>query len=144
MPRIRAAVRSGLPPLAVILEEPGRDWTRWDFRLVKAYQIRKDMMNGSGVPIYWDRSDRVQFDVGVSFSKSRAALDRAEEREREAKNAPKSYGKAFYPIPITTDGGPLPTLEEWLEEQEKKRAEQEQVKRPVPKFSNANWVGDEG
>ena len=39
MPRIRAAISIGQPPLALILEEPGRDWTRWDYRLVKGFTI---------------------------------------------------------------------------------------------------------
>ena len=143
VPRIRVAIQVGLPPLAVIFEEPDRGWTKWDFRLIQGYEIREDMMNDRGVPIYWDRSERVQFDVGVSYSKSRAALDRAEEKDRESKVQTKSYGKGYYPIPITTDGGPLPTLEEWLEEERARKEAQAQTKRAPTPFSNENWVGED-
>jgi hypothetical protein len=71
------------------------------------------MMRGS-VPIYWDESDRVAFDVGTGISKSRAALDRKE--EQDSKKDTKTHGKYYYPIPRTIDGGPLPTREEWVKE----------------------------
>lgn len=140
MPRIRAAISIGQPPLALILEEPGRDWTRWDYRLVKGFTIYEDMTNNSGVPIYWDRSERVDFEVGVAYSKSRAVLDRAEEKESQSKT--KSYGKSFYPIPRTKDGGPLPTLEEWLEEQAKRKEMESRIQRKPTPFSNAGWEAE--
>lgn len=138
MPRIRAAVKIGQPPLAVLFEEPGRDWTSWDYRLVKGYEIKNDLETGAGVPIYWDRSDRVDFTHGVVFSKSRAALDRAEEKEAASKT--KSYGKSFYPIPIVKDGGALPTLAEWLAEEALKKEAAKRVKRPTGAFDNSNWT----
>lgn len=101
------------------------------------------MQSGTGVPIYWDRSERVDFEVGIAYSKSRAVLDRAEEREMNSKT--KSYGKSFYPIPRSKDGGPLPTLEEWMEEQAARKAAEAQAKanKPPTPFSNAQWVGDQ-
>ena len=136
--RIKAAVSVNKPPLAVILGEPDRDWTVWDLRLVTALVLHEEMTNGSGIPIYWDRSERVQFEVKSFTSKSKAALDRAEEKAAKGKN--KNHGKVFYAVPRTTDGGPLPTLEEFLE--------QERIKREMSagnfrvgqdKFSNAGW-----
>jgi hypothetical protein len=122
-----------------ILENPDHEWNRWDFRLTKAYELYKDLMQG-GVPIYWDRSDRVAFEAGSFISKSKAALDRAEEKASAGKK--KNYGKVFYPIPKTIDGGPLPTLDDFLAEQ---RAKKEMAKEGAkfasgnPQFDNANW-----
>ena len=138
MPRIRAAISIGKPPLALVLEEPGRDWTRWDFRLVKGLIIHDETITSSGVPIYWDRSERVDFEVGVAYSKSKAALDRAEEKEEKSKS--KSYGKVFYPIPRTVDGGPMPTMEEWLEERAKHKEAAARIKRKPSPFGNEGWT----
>lgn len=121
-----------------ILEDPSHtEWTMWDFRLAKGFELREDMIAG-GVPIYWDRSDRVTFEVGTYVSKSRAALDRAEERASKSKS--KNHGKVFYPIPKTIDDGPLPTLEEWLEEEREKKAKSVGNFRVAPgQFSNFDW-----
>lgn len=140
VPRIRAAVKAKQPPLAVILEDPEHEWTRWDYRLIKAFELFEDMRQGTGMPIYWDRSDRVAFDAESYTSKSKAALDRAEERASKGKS--KNYGKIFYAVPRTVDGGPLPTLDEFLAEQEEKRARTAgniRVPTEDSAFSNANW-----
>lgn len=141
VPRVRAAVKINKPPLAVIFEEPEREWTRWDFRLVKALEIYEDMKTGTGMPMYWDRSDRVRFETESFVSKSKAVLDRAEERASQSKT--KNYGKVFYAVPKTMDGGPLPTLEEFLVEQAEKRARMAGNFRaptaPGAAFSNADW-----
>ena len=123
------------PPLAVILDDPSRDWTFWDYRLVKALVLSQDMQSGTGVPLYLDRSDRVRFEVGSYVSRSKAALDRAE--EKASKGKAKNYGKVFYPIPRTVDGGPMPTLEEFLQEQELKREMSAGNIRIGGQFSNA-------
>lgn len=125
----------------MIFEEPEREWSHWDFRLVKAFQIREEMLMG-GVPIYLDRSDRVRFEVESFVSKSKAALDRAEEKASNSKQ--KTYGKIFYPVPKTVDGGPLPTLEEWLEEQRRKNAMKVGNIRLGGEFDNAQWSPDQG
>lgn len=141
VPRIRAAIHANKPPLMFILEDPKHEWGKWDIRLAKAYELNQDITNG-GVPIYWDRSERVAFEVGSFVSKSKAALDRAEEKASKGKT--KNYGKVFYPIPKTIDGGPLPTLEEYLEEMRENRAGRAgsqwdtSVDRHSP-YSNADW-----
>lgn len=139
VPRIRAAIKVNQPPLAVMFNAPKAEWTAWDYKLIKALELYDDLKQGTGVPLYWDQSDRVRFELGTFTSKSRAVLDRAEERARDSKS--KNYGKTFYVIPETVDGGPLPTLEEYLKEQQDKRAAQAgnfRVKDNTP-FSNANW-----
>jgi hypothetical protein len=80
-------------------------------------------MRGS-VPIYWDESDRVAFDVGTGKSKSRAALDR-KERSWEKKKPAEKDGVYFYPIPRAIDGGMLPTREEWIAEKQAKQGRPE-------------------
>lgn len=120
VPRVRAAVASGLPPTAVILEDPThKEWDNWDLRLVTAIQIYDGLMVGN-VPIHWDRSDRVAFDVKSYISKSRAAVERREAADEKAKRKAVP-GKSYYPVPRTIDGGPLPTWDEFEEEQRAKQ-----------------------
>lgn len=111
----------------------------WDYRLVKALRTHEDLVTGTGVPIYWDRSDRVAFEAHSFVSKSKAALERAE--EKASKGTTKNYGKTFYAVPKTTDGGPLPTLEEFVEEQRLRREMSAgKIKVTGDKFSNAAWT----
>lgn len=138
MPRIRAAIKINKPPIGVMFGDPDAKWTKWDLRLVMALEIHDNMMQG-GIPLYWDRSDRVRFEVESYVSKSKAVLDRAEAKAAEGKT--KNYGKIFYVKPHTVDGGPLPTLEEFLEEQASKQRAQAgniRIKDNTP-FSNAGW-----
>lgn len=90
--------------------------------MVAAYHLHEDMMRGS-VPVYWDESDRVAFDVRTGVSKSRRALDRREDLDRK-KDSAQNYGKYYYVVPRTVDGGPLPTRDEWLEERRMKEGRQ--------------------
>jgi len=83
------------------------------------------------VPIWWDESDRVTFDAKARVSKSRAAIERAQEADGKKKS--KSYGRYFIAEPRIMDGGDMPTREEWLKEQEAKRGAPTQ--RPVSRDS---------
>jgi hypothetical protein len=125
VPRIRAALDAKVPPSAIILRDPEHtEYDAWDLKMVAAYHVYNDMMRGS-IPIYWDESDRVAFDVKTGVSKSKAALDRKEEQESKKKGT--RHGVYHYAVPRTIDGGPLPTLEEWAAE---KAAKQGNEKRP--------------
>jgi len=116
VPRIRAALDAGVPPTAILLRDPGHtEYDVWDLKLVAAYHIYEDMMVGS-IPIYWDRSERVTFDVKSGISKSNAALDRRREQLQTRNNGKTPPGMFLYAVPRTIDGGPLPTLEEWQAE----------------------------
>ena len=120
--------------------DPDAKWTRWDFKLVKALELYDDMMAGGAHPVYIDRSDRVRFEIKSYTSKSKAVLDRAEERAANSKS--KNYGKILYTVPETIDGGPLPTLDEFLAEQAEKRSREAgnfRIATEDAKFSNANW-----
>lgn len=100
--------------MSIILRDPGhKEYGRWDLILASAYHVYSDMMRGS-VPIYWDESDRVAFEVKAGKSKSRAAIERREEQDQKTKKDTK--GVYYYAVPRTIDGGALPTLAEWQEE----------------------------
>jgi hypothetical protein len=89
----------------------------WDYRLIKAHYLLQDWYR-DGVPLWWDESDRVTFDAKARFSKSRAAIERAQEADGKKKS--KAYGKYYIVEPRVMDGGDMPTRDEWLEEQERK------------------------
>lgn len=111
---------AGKPPTAVIFHDPSHtEWTAWDYKLIKAYHLHEQYMDGN-FPIWIDRSDRVAFDVKRGISRSKAALDRAEERDAKKKAVP---GAFLYAVPRTIDGGPLPTMEEWVAQEKAKNPE---------------------
>lgn len=119
---IKAAVDSGQPPSAVILSDPERtQWTETDYRLVKAYYLKQNMMSGS-FPVWIDRSDRISFEVKSFISKSEAALERRQEQDNK-NNAVSSHGKRYYAVPQTMDGGPMPTMQEYLEAEAEKKGD---------------------
>jgi len=112
-------VKSGQPPLAVIFNDvKHREWNEWDFKLIKAHYILEDWYR-DGVPVWWDESDRVTFDAKARISKSRAAIERAQEADGKKKS--KSHGKYYIAEPRVMDDGEFPTRKEWSEEQEAKR-----------------------
>lgn len=113
---MKAAVLSGQPPLAVIFEEPEHvTWDIWDYRLFKAHYILQDWYR-DGIPVWWDESDRVTFDAVARVSKSRAAIDRAQNSASKSKAKP-VHGRYYVAQPRVMDGGEFPTREEWLKEQ---------------------------
>jgi hypothetical protein len=116
---LKAAASIGHPPTAVIFSNPKhKKWTAWDYRLIKAHYILEDWYR-DGVPLWWDESDRVTFDAKARFSKSRAAVERAQDADSKKKS--KSYGKYYIAEPKVMDGGEMPSREEWLAEQNKKK-----------------------
>lgn len=90
----------------------------WDYRLIKAHYLLEDWYR-DGIPIWWDESDRVTFDAKARFSRSRASIERAQESDNKKKS--KSYGKYYTAEPRVMDGGEMPTRDEWIQEQERKR-----------------------
>lgn len=71
-----------------------------------------------GIPIWWDESDRVTFTAKPRISKSRAAIERAQESAGKKKTT--VHGRYFIAEPTVMDGGELPTRDEWIEEQSNK------------------------
>lgn len=115
--------------MAVIFSDPEhKEWTMWDYHLFKAHHILEDWYR-DGIPVWWDESDRVTFDAKPRTSKSRAAIERASEKESKKKT--KSHGLYYIVEPRVMDGGELPTREEWLEEQERKNASENKSRKPA-------------
>lgn len=115
---LKAAAGIGHPPTAVIFSDPSHtEWTMWDYRLIKAHYFLQDWYR-DGVPLWLDESDRVTFDAKARFSKSRAAIERAQ--EADGKKKAKSYGKYYIVEPRVIDGGEIPSRDEWIEEQRNK------------------------
>lgn len=81
---------------------------------MKAKYILDDWYR-DGIPIWWDESERVAFNAKSRVSKSRAAIDRAQ--EAAGKNKKHIPGQYFIAEPVVIDGGDFPTRDEWLEEQ---------------------------
>jgi hypothetical protein len=107
--------------LAVIFNDVSHDnWDEWDYKLFKAHYILEDWYR-DGIPVWWDESDRVTFDAKARISKSRAAIERAQEADSKKKS--KSHGRYFVAEPRVMDGGDMPTRDEWLAEQEVKRGD---------------------
>lgn len=78
--------------------------------------------------MWWDESDRVTFDAKARVSKSRAAIERAQEAQSKKKS--KSHGLYFVAEPRLMDGDEMPTREEWLEEQEAKKGKVQERRPP--------------
>lgn len=87
------------------------------------------------MPIWWDESDRVTFNASPRISKSRAAIERAQESASKKKTT--VHGRYFIAEPVVTDGGAMPTRDEWLEEQARKKGN---IK-PVSKFGGSSGDG---
>jgi len=104
-----------------------KEWDQWDFKLFKAHYILKDWYR-NGIPVWWDESDRVTFDAKPRVSKSRAAIERASEKESKKKT--KTHGLYYAAEPRLMDGENMPTRAEWLEEQERKNSTPEPRRRP--------------
>lgn len=112
---IKASIEIGHPPIAVIFNDPShKDWGVWDYKLIKAYFILQDWYR-DGIPIWWDESERVTFDAKPRTSKSRAAIERAQDAASKKKKP--ASGLYFVAEPRVMDGGDMPTKAEWLEEQ---------------------------
>ena len=127
---LKAAVKSGQPPTAVILNDTShKEWTQWDYKLFKAHYILEDWYR-DGIPIWWDESDRVAFEAKARVSKSRAAIERAQESAGKKKNT--VHGRYFIAEPRVIGGGELPTRDEWVEEQAAKSG----LSKPVSKFGS--------
>lgn len=102
----------------MLLRDPAiTENNEWDLKLTMALHIHDGFMRGS-IPVYWDESDRVVFDVKTGKSKSKAAIERREEADQKKKVDAK--GVYYYVEPRTNDGGPMPTYEEWAEERARK------------------------
>jgi hypothetical protein len=135
MSSLKVAFQIGHPPTAVIFSDPShKEWTVWDYRLLKAYQICLDWYR-DGIPVWWDESERVDFEAKPRISKSRAAIEQAQEdaRSNNNKGIP---GRYYVAEPVLVEGDEMPTRAEWLEEQERMHAK-------TPIFSKYGRLDDD-
>lgn len=88
----------------------------WDYRLLKAQYIIDEWYR-DGIPVWWDESERVAFEAKGRTSRSRAAIERAQENATKG-NKKAVPGRYFIAEPVVIDGGELPTRDEWIAEQE--------------------------
>ena len=86
--------------------------------MVKAHFLLEDWYR-DGIPIWWDESDRVTFDAIPRVSKSRAAVERAQEAA-SGKGKKPVPGRYFVAEPRLIEGDEMPDRAEWFEEQERK------------------------
>lgn len=86
---------------------------------MKAYFFQLDFVR-DGIPVWWDESDDVFFETEKKISRSRAAVKRAEDSESGKDKSPPP-GRYYIPVPKTRGGAPLPTFEDWINEQERKK-----------------------
>ena len=98
--------------------------------MLKSHYIKEEWYR-DGIPIWWDESERVTFDAKPRVSKSRAAIERAQEKASKAKTS--VPGRYFIAEPKVMDGGDFPTRTEWLEEQARKSG----VIKPVTGFEDS-------
>ncbi len=109
---------AGLPPKQVIFTNPKHtEYDFWDLRLLQAYHFAQDFVR-NGIPVWWDESADVNFEVKRKVSRSKAAVDRAQEADGK-KKANKNHGVYYVPTPKALGGKELPTFEEWTIEQER-------------------------
>lgn len=110
-----------MPPKQVIFNDPKHTtYDYWDLKLLKALAFADDFIR-DGVPVWWDESDDVFFEVEKRISRSRAAVQRSEEQESGKDKTPPK-GRYYVPVPKTRGGAPLPTFAQWAEQQDKKKA----------------------
>lgn len=91
-----------------------------DLKLIKAYYLKQQFAQ-DGYPVWIDRSDRVTFEVKSFVSKSAAAIERRQARDAESEQ--KNYGKRYYAVPVVIDGGEMPTMREYMDEQARLRGD---------------------
>lgn len=94
-------------------------WTDWDYSLATALQLVEDYTDSeTGHLVFVEQSERVTFDATKYIKKSVAKV----ERMTNGKNYKATPGERWRTKPVVMDGGEMPTLTEWLEEQRKKGA----------------------
>lgn len=111
---------ANLPPKQVIFNDPKHtEYDYWDLKLLKAYHFAQDFVR-DGVPVWWDESDDVFFEVEKRISRSRAAVERVQKAESGKDKTP-PLGRYYSPVPKTRGGAPFPTFEDWTKEQQRKK-----------------------
>lgn len=95
-------------------------WLDVDYALATALQVVEDYTdNETGHLIFVEQSDRVTFDAQKYVKKSVAVVER-KTKGSKSKAYEASPGERWRTIPRLTSGDEMPTLAEWLAEQDRK------------------------
>lgn len=82
--------------------------------LLKAYYLTVDFSR-DGIPVWWDESDDVDFEIKRKTSRSHGAVERAEKQDTSGKQE-RPPGRYYVPVPKTRGGKPFPTLADYLQQ----------------------------
>lgn len=111
------------------MNDPKREYSRWDMKLIKAYYFEQSYQV-DGFPIWVEDSPNVQFVAKSKIIRSQAVVEKAQAGEGKKKNP--THGKRFYAEPVVTNGKRWPRRKDWQERQSQKalaaRAEIEQLR----------------
>lgn len=130
--------------MALLLNEPKREYSRWDMKLIKAYYFEQSYQV-DGFPIWVEESPNVSFVAKSKIIRSQAVIEAAQAVEGKKKH--KTHGKRFYAEPVVTSGGRWPRRKDWqdrqrgialdnLSEIQQKRAEQAEERASVKASEN--------
>lgn len=104
--------------MALLMNDPKREYTRWDMKLIKAYYFEQSYQV-EGFPIWVEDSPNVQFVAKSKVIRSQAAIEKAQDAEGKKKHP--THGKRFYAEPVVTSGGTWPRRRDW-QDKERRRA----------------------
>lgn len=120
VPLVKSALSMGMPPLAVLAEDPKRKkYTRWDIRLVRAYHDREHW-DVNGYPIWVEESKDVEFKAKKKVIRSKAVVEAAEKAYQKSLHPekgpakPGTPGLTFYPTMKVKEGKSYPRFEDWV------------------------------
>lgn len=111
-PVIRAAVDTGRPPLELLLEQPDRPWTKWDYRLIKGL-YRSELFEVEGHPVWVEESPDIVFEARRKKIRSMAVVEAAQDTHGNKKHPEK--GVRFYAEAKLKPGAKWPTYKDWAE-----------------------------
>ena len=123
MPQIKSALSLGLRPSAHILrlKKPQSNWSEHDHTLAVAFsRLEAEICPHCQNPVWLCRTTdpRVTFEIDTyrCFAESELQKKRKkwEERNKNSKKDRLKEGEYEFVRPKTTDGGPLPTREDWF------------------------------
>lgn len=115
-PIIKAAIKSGVPPMALITDDPTRtENCKWDLKLIKAYYINQ-AFEIDGHPIHIEESKDIIWTAKRKLLRSAEAVDR--EQERLEKSKAKNHGIRIVATPNLKPGATWPTRASWLAQKE--------------------------
>lgn len=100
--------------MALLLNDPKREYSRWDMKLIKAYYFEQSYQI-DGFPVWIEESPNVSFVARSKIIRSQAVVEAAQAAENKKKNP--TNGKRFYAEPVVTNGSAWPRRRDWQNRQ---------------------------